>query len=159
MNVNVRWMIRRDMFSVLAIEDFCFPCPWQLADFSRVLANRNCIGMVAEDQHVVGYMIYEIHKTRIHLMNIAVAPGSQRKGVASAMVRKLIYKLSENRRTRISLVVREGNLPAQMFFKSMGFRAIGTVKDYFTDSDEVAYQMQYCVEQHQPSSICEGFRA
>ena len=159
--INVRWMIRVDMPSVMEIENKCFEFAWQESDFRRVLGERNCIGMVAEDadRHVVGYMVYEIHKTRLHLINIAVHPDHHRSGVASAMIRRLVYKLSENRRSCCSLVVREGNLPAQLLFKSLGFRAIGTVKDYFTDTDEAAYQMQYCVEQHQPSSICEGFRA
>ena len=55
--VHIRWMIRRDMPSVLAIEQECFEFPWYEDDFVRCLRQRNCIGMVAElDDKVVGYM-------------------------------------------------------------------------------------------------------
>ena len=72
--VHIRWMIRRDMPEVLAIEGESFEFPWLEEDFIRCLRQRNCIGMVAEhEDRVVGFMIYELHKTRIHVLNFAVA--------------------------------------------------------------------------------------
>ena len=59
------------------------------------------IGMVAErGERVLGFMIYELHKTRLHLLNFAVANDARRRGVGSQMVDKLIGKLSSQRRTR-----------------------------------------------------------
>ena len=76
--VHIRWMIRRDMPEVLAIEDESFEFPWLEEDFIRCLRQRNCIGMVAEhEDRVVGFMIYELHKTRIHVLNFAVAADYQ----------------------------------------------------------------------------------
>ena len=70
----IRWMIRADMPDVLAIEQDVFEFPWFEQDFVRCLRQRNCIGMVAEQgDRVVGYMIYELHKSRLHLLNFAVA--------------------------------------------------------------------------------------
>src|SRR3989344_7006679 len=61
----VRWMIRRDMPEVLDIEQQCFEFPWDEEDFIRCLRQRNCIGMVSQDEEKVkGFMIYELHKTR-----------------------------------------------------------------------------------------------
>jgi len=57
--------------------------------------------MVAEhDEKVVGFMIYELHKTRLHILNFAVAPQYRRLGIGRQMVTKLIGKLSSHRRTR-----------------------------------------------------------
>ena len=71
--VHIRWMIRRDMPEVLAIEEQCFEFPWSEEDFIRCLRQRNCIGMVAEhSERVVGFMIYELHKNRLHILNFAV---------------------------------------------------------------------------------------
>ena len=73
--VHIRWMIRRDMPSVLDIESRCFEFAWSEDDFIRCLRQRNCIGMVAEeDNQVVGFMIYELHKNRLHILNFAVDP-------------------------------------------------------------------------------------
>ena len=111
-------MIRRDMPDVLQTERENFEFPWVDEDFIRCLRQRNCIGMVAEyDDRVVGFMIYELHKARIHVLNFAVAPAYQRRGVGSQMVAKLTAKLSSQRRSRILLEVREANLAAQLFFR------------------------------------------
>ncbi len=48
--VHIRWMIRRDMPEVLAIEATSFEFPWLDDDFVRTLRRRNCIGMVAEHE-------------------------------------------------------------------------------------------------------------
>jgi ribosomal-protein-alanine N-acetyltransferase len=142
--VHIRWMIRRDMPEVLSIEADGFEFPWSEEDFIRSLRQRNCIGMVAEhDDRVVGFMVYELHKTRIHVLNFAVAPGYRRRGVGSQMLAKLTGKLSSQRRTRIVLEVRETNLSAQLFFRENGFRAVSVLKEYYADSPEDAYMMQY----------------
>ena len=142
--VHIRWMDRRDMPEVLAIEAESFEFPWLEEDFIHCLRQRNCIGMVAEhEDRVVGFMIYELHKTRIHVLNFAVAPGYRRRGVGSQMVAKLVGKLSSQRRSRIVLEVRETNLPAQLFFRESGFRAISVMRAYYEDTPEDAYLMQY----------------
>jgi ribosomal-protein-alanine N-acetyltransferase len=100
--------------------------------------------MVAEyDERVVGFMIYELHKNRIHVLNFAVEPSFRRKGVGSQMLAKLVGKLSTQRRNRIMLEVRETNLDAQLFFRSNGFRAVSVLHSYYDDTPEDAYVMQY----------------
>jgi ribosomal-protein-alanine N-acetyltransferase len=142
--VHIRWMIRRDMPEVLAIEGESFEFPWLEDDFIRCLQQRNCIGMVAElEDHVVGFMIYELHKTRIHVLNFSVADAYRRCGVGSQMIAKLTAKLSTQRRSRIVLEVRETNLPAQIFFRENGFRAVSVLRSYYADTPEDAYLMQY----------------
>ena len=77
LRVQIRWMIRRDMPEVLKAEREGFEFPWSEEDFIRCLRQRNCIGMVAENaDRVIGFMIYELHKTRLHLLNFAVAADS-----------------------------------------------------------------------------------
>jgi ribosomal-protein-alanine N-acetyltransferase len=132
------------MPSVLGIENACFEFAWSEDDYLRCLRQRNCIGMVAEkDNEVVGFMIYELHKNRLHILNFAVHPEHRRTGVGQSMVNKLLGKLSHERRNRIMLEVRETNLEAQLFFKSIGFRAISVLRDFYDDTIEDAYLMQY----------------
>jgi ribosomal-protein-alanine N-acetyltransferase len=141
-------MIRRDMPEVLAIEAEGFEFPWSEEDFARCLRQRNCIGMVAElDDRVAGFMVYELHKTRIHVLNFAVAEDFRRRGVGSQMIAKLIAKLSVQRRSRIILEVRETNLGAQLFFRENGFRAISVLHSRYADTPEDTYVMQY---RHRP---------
>ena len=141
---HVRWMIRRDMAEVLQIEAESFEFPWSEEEFVRCLRQRNCIGMVAEhDDRIVGYMIYELHKNRLHILNFAVTAAGRRQGVGARMVAKLTAKLTPQRRSRILLEVRETNLAAQLFFRSQGFRAVSVLRDFYDDTTEDAYVMQY----------------
>lgn len=142
--VHIRWMIRRDMPEVLQIEEENFDHPWSEEDFLRCLRQRNCIGMVAElGERVVGFMIYELHKTKLHILNFGVETAQHRRGVGSQMIRKLVSKLSSHRRTSITLEVRERNLPAQLFFRDGGFRAMRVLRAFYDDTGEDAYLMQY----------------
>jgi ribosomal-protein-alanine N-acetyltransferase len=144
LRVHIRWMIRRDMTEVLDTESESFEFPWSEEDFVRCLRQRNCIGMVAEhDDRVAGFMIYELHKSRLHVLNFAVAREFRRRGVGQQMLSKLVGKLSNQRRTRILLEVRETNLAAQLFFRNIGFRAVSVLRDFYDDSTEDAYLMQY----------------
>lgn len=143
---HIRWMIRRDMPEVLDIERSCFEFMWRADEFVKVLRDRSCIGMVAEygsSQQIAGFMIYELHRSRLHVLNFAVHPHFQRMGVGKSMVDKLKGKLSAQRRTRITLEIRETNLAAQLFFRDMGFVATSVVQMFYDDTEEDAIFFTY----------------
>ena len=148
-DVQIRWMIRRDMPEVLDIETQSFEFAWTEEDFLCCLRQRNCIGMVAERQeHIVGFMIYELLKHQLHVLNFAVAPWARRQSIGCQMVDKLVHKLSQQRRHEIFLEIRESNLPAQLFFRSQGLLASSVLRCYYEDTEEDAYQMKYQLAGH-----------
>ena len=135
--LHIRWMIRRDMPDVMGIELASFEFSWTEDDFLRCLRQRNCIGMVAErGDTIVGFMIYELHRTRLHVLNFAVHPSVRRTGIGGLMVSKLIYKLCSHRRQKLSLAVREGNTPAQMFFRAHRFKAAKVLRAMILMEDD-----------------------
>ena len=155
--VQIRWLIRRDMPEVLAIEQGSFEYAWTEEDFLLCLRQRNCIGMVAEQAgQIVGFMVYELHKSRLRLLNFAVAKSSRRSHIGTQMVRRLIDKLSQQRRQEIVLEVRETNLAAQLFFKNQGFRALGILRDRYDDTTEDAYLMRYLLDESNEGIIPFG---
>lgn len=140
----IRWLIRSDLPHVLAIEQACFALPWTEADYEDCLRQRNAIGMVScLDDKIAGVMCYELHKSKLRLLNFAVHPNFQRQGIGSQMVRRLIAKLSQQRRKEIVLDTRETNMPAQLFFHSLGFKAVGVLRGHYVDTDEDAYVMRF----------------
>lgn len=148
LKVQIRWLIRRDMAEVLEIERACFEHAWTEEDYLCCLRQRNCIGMVAESDHqIVGVMIYELHKSRLRILNFAVAPTVQRQSVGTQMVRRLVDKLSQQRRKEILLELRETNLAAQLFFRSRGFRAVCVLRRHYDDTTEDAYVMRYLLSE------------
>jgi len=154
LKVQIRWLIRRDMPEVLEIERGCFEHAWTEEDFLCCLRQRNCIGMVAEYNHeILGFMIYELHKSRLRILNFAVAPEATRQQVGSQMVCRLVDKLSQQRRKEILLEVRETNLSAQLFFQNQGFRAVRVLRKHYDDTTEDAYVMQYRLSASDPSIL------
>lgn len=142
--VQIRWMIRRDMPDVLRIERESFEFDWTEEDFLNCLRQRNCIGMVAEhDGRVVGFMVYCLHKTRLQLLNFAVASSHRHFGIGRQLVDKLVNKLSQQRRQEILVELRETNLSAQLFFHTRGFRAVGVARSHFDDTGEDAFVFSY----------------
>ncbi len=148
LKVQIRWLIRRDMPEVLDIERQAFEFCWSEEDFLCCLRQRNCIGMVAEYNHrIVGFMIYELHKSKLHVLNLAVDPEFNGQAIGTQMVEKLVDKLSQQRRQEICLEVRENNLAAQLFFKRMGFKWRHTLRNWYDDTREDAYFMSFSSEE------------
>lgn len=144
---HIRWIIRKDMPSVLQIEQQCFEDPWTEADFALCLRQRNNIGMVAViEESVCAFMIYELQRGGLFLLTMAVSRQVQGRGVGSRLVEKLVSKLSPNRRRFIATQVRERNLEALNFFKRKGFRATQVVRSPYLSSDEDGILMRYELE-------------
>lgn len=142
--VQIRWMIRRDISEILAIEQASFDFGWTEEYFLSTLCQPNYINIVAEhDNKVTGFMIYELYKNHLHIMNFAVHPNFRRRGVGRTMVEKIINKLSQRCRKKITLELRETNVQAQIFFQLQGFMAVGVLRQHYEDSGEDAYLMQY----------------
>lgn len=144
-NCHIRWIIRRDMPEVLDIEKRSFEFAWPEDDFIRVLRQRNCIGLVAElpDERVAGFVIYELGKNYLHLLNFAVHPEERGIGIGSRIIEKMVSKLSFQRRNRIVLEIRESNVAAQLFFQRRGFRCVSVLRDFYLDTEEDAYVFEY----------------
>lgn len=144
--VTIRWLIRRDMADILRIERESFEFPWTKEEFRSCLLQRNCIGMVAEHEHeIVGFMVYEMHRSSLSILNFAVAGEARRSQVGTQMVQKLVGKLSHQRRDSITTLVRESNLSAQLFFRAMEFEAVAVLRGEYEDTDEDAYEMRYAI--------------
>lgn len=141
---RIRWMIRRDMPEVVDIEWQSFEYFWTQDDFLRTLRGRNCIGMVHDDgEKVIAFMVYELHPRKLELLNFAVHPNHRRRGVGREMVDRLKSKLASHRRTRIVVMLREANTPAQLFFAANDFRAVRVERGYYEDSGEDAYRFVF----------------
>lgn len=133
------------MDQVLSIERASFQFPWTEEEFLCCLRQRNCIGTVAESKFGVinGFMIYELHKSTLRVLNFAVTPEVRGQGVGCAMVDRLVDKLSQQNRRRIELEIRETNIEAQLFFSHRGFRAVRVLRQHYDETGEDGYLFRY----------------
>lgn len=142
--VHQRWLIRCDLYDVVAIDNASFDFPWSEEDFLRRLRRRNVIGMVAEvGDEVVGHFVYAMDGQILQLLRLAVHPSWRRDGVGRQMMGRLQAKLTAHRRPILSAFVRETNLGAQLFFRACGLRADAILPAHFSDTGEDAYLFRY----------------
>ena len=144
--IHIRWMVRRDLPEVLAIDAASFPRPWGERGFLSMPRRLSAIRMVAESGgRVVGFYVYELHGAYLHLRRMAVHPDCRRSRVGTQVVAHLAAKLSIGRRTSMRLLVRESNVAAQLFLRANGFEATAINRGHYEATGDDAYVMEYRV--------------
>lgn len=140
---QVRWMVSVDLPRVIVIDKACFVKPWGEQEFRAALRQRNMIGMVLEElDDILGYMIYEILDDSIDLLRIATHPDHQGSGCSRKLLDKLKTKVGISyKRKGITVTVPETNLPAQLLFRAMGFKAVKVIRNAFDGED--GYKMRF----------------
>ena len=130
---------------ILAIERRAFPAPWSLAMFVLELGRPGGICLVATRAHqVVGYLVCSRHDTVWHVMNVAADPDRRRRGIATALLTRLLERLIEevgDPGARYTLEVRTSNAGAIRLYERFGFRAAGLRRRYYQDNGEDALIM------------------
>lgn len=123
--LTLSWMIYRDVPDVVQMDRECFPWgPWEEADYLRLVRKCNAIGLVFQYREVlVASVMYKLRRRAIQLLRLAVDPDYQRQGIGKAIIERLLSKASAPPRNKIAGWVHERNLPAQLFFRAVGFQA------------------------------------
>ena len=139
--LDIRRLTYADLPQVIAIERRAFPTPWSLAMFVLELSKPSGVCLAALRQGpIVAYCVCSRYDTVWHLMNIAVDPDHQRKGVATALLAALWERVNEPE-GRFTLEVRRSNLPAIALYERHGFRSAGLRRRYYQDNGEDALIM------------------
>ena len=151
-NFYLRWSNKTDLFEMLNIEQKSFENPWTENTFIQCLRQRNFVAKVAyrvkKPEKVFGFMIYELRKEKINLINFVVDPNFRREGIGSMMIFQVQNKLSKNRKKEINFNIRESNLTGQLFLKAQGFNATRDIfRRYYADTGEDAYHMIYKMDE------------
>jgi ribosomal-protein-alanine N-acetyltransferase len=97
-----------------------------------------CLAAV-EDKRILGYLICARYADIWHLMNIAVDPAERRRGVATALLERMLHRAGPEE--PYTLEVRPSNEGAIALYERFGFRGAGTRKRYYRDTGEDALIM------------------
>jgi [ribosomal protein S18]-alanine N-acetyltransferase len=139
--LQIRRLAYADLPQVIAIERRVFITPWSLAMFVLELSKPGGVCLAAiESDRIVGYCICSRYDRVWHLMNVAIDPSHQRRGLATALLRELLARVGEEE-ARITLEVRRSNAGAIDLYESFGFRAAGLRRRYYQDNGEDALIM------------------
>jgi ribosomal-protein-alanine N-acetyltransferase len=140
--VEIRLLDLTDLDDVERIEQRAYPTPWSRSMFASELAKPTSICLGAfERERLVGYMINSRYVDAWHVMNVAVDPAHQHRGIATALIQHLFDLTSGGDRRGYTLEVRVSNDEAIRLYRKLGFEARGIRRGYYTDNREDALIM------------------
>lgn len=123
--------------------------PWSRSAFEHELHAPASLWLVAiQDDRIAGYAGgWMLVGGEYHLLNLAVAPALQRRGIARALLTALLARAARQGCGSATLEVRRDNAAARLLYESLGFRPEGVRKKYYTDGEDA---MIYSVERLTP---------
>ena len=123
---------------IVTIENYAFNQPWTRNQFKNDIKSdmdsENWIYIM--DELVAGYIFGWIIQDEYHLHNIAVHPEYLRISIGKKLIRHIILRLLDRDIKVILLEVSANNIPAKIFYKSLGFTEVGIRRDYYTKGDD-----------------------
>ncbi len=141
--IVIREMRAEDIPILAAIERDNFSDPWSEASFEAELKNPYGITLVAETMTgVSGYLNAFLVGGNLHINTFCVVSAQRRKGVASALMERLLEKAVSEGVEDATLEVREENVSAQALYRKFGFVPVGIRKRFYREPEEDAVLMK-----------------
>jgi ribosomal-protein-alanine N-acetyltransferase len=140
--VQIRTLELADLGAIESIEQRAYPTPWSRSMVASELAKPTsiCLGAFEGDE-LAGYVINSRYVDAWHVMNVAVDPDRQRRGIATALLERLFDLTRDDERRGYTLEVRVSNGGAIRLYEKLGFEARGIRRGYYTDNREDALIM------------------
>lgn len=141
-------MTAEDLDGVLQIEAASFPNPWTREQFAHELKNpvSNAYAIDADEggvRELAGYMIFWVVHGEAHILDIAVAPGFRRMGVARTLLAGALDMMRSLLVFEVFLEVRRSNAAARALYREFGFKEIYERKAYYGDEDAVVMSFSF----------------
>lgn len=136
-------MTVEDVSRILDIERRVFTTPWTaemfLQEIQRGFGSRSFVATLSGE--VVGYTVAWFIEDEVHLVNIAVDPSQQNRGIGSRLLTRIIDEALASRNRIVTLEVRASNVAAQLFYRRFLFRTVAVRRGYYSDNREDAFLM------------------
>ena len=140
--IEIIKMNEAHLFEVAQLEKACFALPWTFESLYKVLYNPLSVLYVAVfEKDVVGYISMQHIIDEGYIANLAVLPDYRRKGIARALLLKLVDYANKQNLVFLTLEVRKSNSAAIDLYKSLGFANEGERKGFYDHPKEDAFIM------------------
>jgi [ribosomal protein S18]-alanine N-acetyltransferase len=140
--IEIRPLGLSDLNSIDSIERRAYRTPWSRSMFASELAKASSVCLGAwEGERLVGYCVNSRYVDAWHIMNVAVDPDYQRRGVATHLLERLFELTRDDQRRGYTLEVRMSNEAGIGLYERLGFIRQGIRRAYYTDNREDALIM------------------
>ena len=132
----IRTAAKGDVTAIHRLEEAAFPAPWRREFFESELRAEGRFNIVATRHGtLVGYAFGMWFLDEMHINKIAVVEEERRRGVAAQLMDRCFQFARANGVRTMSLEVRKSNTGAQLFYKSLDFRAAYLRPKYYPDGE------------------------
>ena len=140
--IEIRRLTLSDLSEVEGIEQRAYRTPWSRSMFASELSKATsiCLGAFEGDQ-LIGYIVNSRYVDAWHVMNVAVDPAFQRRGIATRLLEHLFELTTDDEGRAYTLEVRVSNADAIRLYEKLGFERHGIRRGYYTDNREDALIM------------------
>lgn len=130
-NYQVETACLEDLPLFSAIESEVHGNPWSSSMLKdSLLGNHLCFKLISQKK-LCGYMIIMQVEDQLELLNIAISPLMQRKGLGSLLLENLLNYANQNQIESVFLEVRCTNLSAIALYRKFNFNQVGIRKNYY----------------------------
>jgi len=121
-----------DLTEVIAVEHQAYPVPWTHGNFVDSLAAGYPAEVLRGSRaELLGYWLAMPGADEMHLLNITVVPAWQGRGLAVAMLDRLVAECGRRGLSQLWLEVRVGNERAREVYRRYGFAEVGRRRAYY----------------------------
>lgn len=136
--MEIRISHNEDLPGIEEIEEKSFSVPWGKEVFEEKL---NSLLVALTQGKVIAYVLFEKVADEIHIIRVATHPDFRRQGAARKLVQSVLIDAKKSGVRQVFLEVRESNAPSVKFYGSLGFKAGGKRKAYYSEPEEDALLM------------------
>ena len=128
---KLRPMLDSDVEAVMRIEQQVYPHGWTAGIFRDCLRVRYSCWVMEQGGQLIGYGILSAVAGEAHILNIAIDPGFQGRGLGRQFMQFLLETARHHGADTAFLEVRPSNRIALRLYDSMGFNQVGLRRDYY----------------------------
>ncbi len=131
-----------DLDRVAAIERAAFTDPWSRRSFEELLAEPHVRCLAVDDEGTLaGYAICSLVAGEGEILNLAVDPGSRRRGLGRRLLQATLDLMRRAGTAVVFLEVRQSNRAAIELYRGAGFLPISVRRSYYRNPVEHALTM------------------
>ena len=129
--MTLRPLLPADIDALLAIEEAATPYPWSRKQFADGFEAGEFGWGVEADAHLVAFAIFNSVLDEASLLDIAVHPYYQRRGLARELLAACLHELQQRGSARCLLEVRISNGAAIALYRALEFSDDGRRRHYY----------------------------
>lgn len=128
---SIRPMSEADIPAVILVENQVYEFPWTDKNFLDSLRAGYSMHCMWLDDSLVGYIVMMSVVDEFHLLNLSVRADFQGRGHGKHLLQWGMGQAKLNDATGMLLEVRPSNAAARNLYEQLGFKLIGTRKNYY----------------------------